>query len=170
MINDSDLVKGYAGKTYTIKELREHAKKYSYGKDIVRKKDFESIYNNPSKDNLNGEVWVRLSQKGWNRYLVSNKGRVKLQNNLEEPILLTQVDELDKNANPHFGYLVFDPNQLPRIIQHNYHVWRIIAMAFLGLNEGDQLVVHHIDNNGYNCQPENLILVSKEEHASIHQF
>ena len=31
-VNESDLIVGYEGKTYSIKELKEKAKTYEYGK------------------------------------------------------------------------------------------------------------------------------------------
>ena len=43
-------------------------------------------------------------------------------------------------------------------------------MAFLGKDEyeGDGSVIHHIDNNGYDNRPENLIWLTEEEHNQIH--
>lgn len=168
-VNESDLVVGYEGKTYYIRELKEKAKTYEYGKNVNIKSQFEDVYNNPSEENLDGEIWVRLSQKGWTNYIVSNKGRVRWQNGTDKPILLRQVDEIYKGA-PHTGYLVFDPNQLKGQIQHGYHVWRLIAMGFLGLQKYDSRIVHHIDNNGYDCRPENLILVDEKQHSEIHGY
>lgn len=167
--NTEQYVIGYAGKKYSIEELKIKAKEYVYGDNSSVRPLFERIYNNPSEEDLDGEVWVRLSQDGWSNYLVSNKGRVRWQKENEKPILLNQVDEI-KDGKTHNGYLVFDPNQLPRQIQHNYHVWRLVAMAFLGLKKYDSRVVHHINNNGYDCRPENLILVSWKQHSAIHNF
>lgn len=167
-VNDSDLIVGYEGKTYSINELKEKAKTFEYGKNLDIKSQFEEVYNNPSEENLEGEVWVRLSQKGWTNYIVSNKARVLWQNGSDKPILLRQVDEIYKGA-PHTGYLVFDPKQLPGQIQHGFHVWRLVAMGFLGLQKFDSRIVHHIDNNGYDCRPENLILVNTSQHAVIHE-
>lgn len=164
-------ITGYAGKSYSIDDLRRKATEYSYGENILTRKNFEGVYNNTSKENLNNEVWVRLSQKGWNRYFVSNLGRVRWLNDENELVSLVQVDELKKDGTPHYGYLVFDPKQLPGKIQHNYYVWRLIAMGFLGLSDRDKgMIVHHINNNGYDCTPENLILVTDEQHKEIHPF
>lgn len=168
-IRDDFLIVGYEGKQYSIKELKNLSSTgYKYKTNIDIKADFDEVYNNSSLSNLEGEVWVRLSQKGWTRYFVSNKGRVRWLNENNELIPLKQVDELQKNGEPHYGYLVFDPNQLPKTIQHGFHVWRLIAMGFLGLQKYDSRIVHHIDNNGYDCRPENLILVNKIQHDIIH--
>lgn len=171
MVKDSDIIIGYAGKCYSILDLRERAKEYRYGENISIKESFESKFNNPNESSLDGEVWVRLTQKGWNSYFVSNFGRVRWINNENKIFQLHQVDELKEDGTPHYGYLVFDPKQLPGIIQHNYHVWRLIAMGFLGLSEHQKgYIVHHINNNGYDCSPENLILVTEDQHKAIHPF
>ena len=81
MGKDSDIIIGYAGKCYSILDLRERAKEYRYGENISVKELFESKFNNPNESSLDGEVWVRLTQKGWNSYFVSNFGRVRWINN-----------------------------------------------------------------------------------------
>lgn len=165
------LIVGYEGKKYSIEELKNQSSAGNKYKDNINiKNDYEKVYNNQSLNNLEGEIWVRLSQKGWTRYFVSNKGRVRWLNENNELIPLLQVDELQKNGEPHYGYLVFDPKQLPGKIQHGFHVWRLIAMGFLGLQKYDSRIVHHIDNNGYDCRPENLILVDWKQHSEIHGF
>lgn len=169
MVKDTDIIVGYAGEAYSIEFLRKEAKLYSYENASKVKEIFEEVYNNPSDSIYGDEVWVRLSQKGWNRYFVSSQGRVKWLDDNNELVLLKQVDELKEDGTPHYGYLVFDPEQLPGKIQHNYHVWRLIAMGFLGLSENDKgIIVHHISNNGYDCTPDNLILVTEEQHKAIH--
>ena len=49
-------ITGYAGKSYSIDDLRRKATEYSYGENILTRKNFEGVYNNTSKENLNNEV------------------------------------------------------------------------------------------------------------------
>jgi len=46
------------------------------------------------------------------------------------------------------------------------HVWRIIAGAWCMKRDGAN-TVHHINNNGFDNRPSNLIWVTKDEHDSI---
>lgn len=163
---------GYGGIKYTLDELKELCPQKNELDETNKlyeftKRHFKSVYNS-KKENLPGEIWVRLTQEGWRNYLVSNMGRVKWWNgNNFEPLI--QVNEII-NDKEHFGYLVFDPAQLKRKIQHDFYVYTLVAYAFLGKVVGDKKHVHHIDNNGYNCRPENLILLTEEQHSYVHGF
>lgn len=41
-------------------------------------------------------------------------------------------------------------------------------MGFLGKTIGDGFDVHHTYNDGYNCRPENLILLTRAQHNAVH--
>lgn len=123
-------------------------------------------------ENLHGEIWVRLSQKGWERIFVSNQARIKYLKDDGDFELLNQDEDPSISD---FGYLVIDPEkkypELHKLISIGYpRVYKLVAMAFLGKNEyeGDGSVIHHIDNNGYDNRPENLIWLTKKEHGQIH--
>jgi len=45
---------------------------------------------------------------------------------------------------------------------------RFIAMEILGRDLYENEVVHHIDGNKRNNSPENLMVMSRSEHAKIH--
>lgn len=72
------------------------------------------------------------------------------------------------------GYLVVDAeNKYPEF--HNLNrskylrTYTLVAMAFHGKQkyEYDGIHVHHIDNNGYNYTPENLILLDRDTHFRL---
>lgn len=48
------------------------------------------------------------------------------------------------------------------------HLHRVIAEGKIGRKLTSDEVVHHIDGNKLNNNPENLMVVTKEEHARIH--
>ena len=54
-------------------------------------------------------------------------------------------------------------------MDHQIEVYKLIAMGFLGKQIGDGYDVHHKINDGYNCRPENLILLTREQHNKVHQ-
>ena len=54
-------------------------------------------------------------------------------------------------------------------MDHQIEVNKLIAMGFLGKQIGDGYDVHHKINDGYNCRPENLILLTREQHNKVHQ-
>ena len=89
---------------------------------------------------------------------MSNLGRIKLNG-----ILVHQDDE---NYN---GILrMTDTIEKKRSDNISKEVYDFIAKAFLG--ETSNKHVHHINNNGYDCRPENLILLEKDEHSKVHGF
>ena len=54
-------------------------------------------------------------------------------------------------------------------------VYRFIAAAFYPnyckvYEEKQEYDVHHINNNGYDCRPDNLILLTPREHSKAHGF
>lgn len=101
-----------------------------------------------------GERWVKhLTLK---TYEVSNFGRVKIKGEIQR-----QVDDPDGKL----GYLVLEKYT-------SVLVYQLVADCFLdrtkqGLDE--RLAVHHIDNNGYDCSEDNLIMLTEKQHNAIHR-
>ena len=50
------------------------------------------------------------------------------------------------------------------------HVHRIIAEQMLGRKLNSNEVVHHIDGNKHNNEPNNLMVLTRSEHVKIHQI
>ena len=68
------------------------------------------------------------------------------------------------------GYLKLDPyNKYSGRVDHEVNVYTLIAMGFLGKELNDGYDVHHKINDGYNCRPENLILLTREQHNKVHR-
>lgn len=174
-----EIIYGYGGKKYTVEKLKDLCPSSSEIKDqnkIERETHRLKIYHseryNSQVENLPGEIWVRLSQKGWERIFVSNQARVKYLKDDGDFEFLNQDEDPNESD---FGYLVIDPEkkylELHKLVSNGYpRVYKLVAMAFLGKNEyeGDGSVIHHIDNNGYDNRPENLIWLTEKEHNQIH--
>lgn len=160
---------GYLGIEYSLDELRqiclkchtrqEYDSNQELKAELVRRKSYHSkIYNNAKFSVFPGEIWKDLKEiAGFTDYSVSNFGRVKFKNKI-----IIQEDEKDK-----YGYLVLAPEHTKNVT-HSVHVYTMIAYGFLGKFPKDGKHVHHIDNNGYNCRPENLILLDSEQHSYVH--
>lgn len=164
-------VKGYLGIEYDIEDLKAMCPQKCYSakeinadeklkKEIERKRIYHSAIYNSDVPDLANEKWVTI--EGWNKYMASNYGRIKLTKTNE---IIKQYDENEK-----FGYLKLDLEKDG--VTHSEYVYTMIAWAFLGKGktENNGKHVHHIDNNGYDCRPENLILVNCEQHSYIHGF
>lgn len=175
----NDKISGYNGILYTLDELKELCPKSHTTKEIEEnpelkaeqerlKKYFEKFYNYETRKgetgNLSEEIFIRLTQEGYTKYFVSNCARVKIEM-ADDLHVLKQDDEQGK-----FGYLILDPKKEFAKVDHKTYAYTLVAYAFLGKIEGDGKHVHHIDNNGYNCRPENLILLDAEQHSYVHGF
>ena len=179
IVNLQKEIIGYNNKRYTIAELRQLCPSYSKIKQHIAfekrthefRNKYEPIYN--SKDDLlENEIWIRLSQKRFENFFVSNKARVRWITP-EGSIIFLNQDE-DPSLQGAIGYLVVDAeNKYPEF--HNLNrskylrTYTLVAMAFHGKQkyEYDGIHVHHIDNNGYNCTPENLILLDRDTHFRL---
>ncbi|MBQ9494390.1 MAG: HNH endonuclease [Treponema sp.] len=157
----SEVVTGYNNKSYTIRQLIEKAKEFTNKKDEAAAKHIFAARYNSKAEKLSGEIWKTIEQQGWSKYEVSNKGRVRWNRQL-----IKQDDEQKGKLN-HIGYLVLDRDKRYKV-NHYCYVYTMIAMAFLGKKPGDGLHVHHINNNGYDCRPENLMLLTRAQHAKVH--
>ena len=180
------IVTGYNKKNYSLAELRETANKYKWNNPNIEeiKKKHEKIYNCKEEyiplavikevydiDDSFKEIWKKVSLKTAVPYCVSNLGRiakiVKEENgNILEKEILLQKDIKNKK-----GYLFIsyeNDKEKNDCFNHSTYVYEFISNAFLG-DKGNKRV-HHIDNSGYDCRPENLILLTKDEHSKAHGF
>ncbi|MBD5435612.1 MAG: hypothetical protein HDR36_03730 [Treponema sp.] len=119
-----------------------------------RKREGAKRYNSEA-DSLPGEEWRDLQND--ERYSISNMGRVKYDN------AIVQQDDAEKT-----GYLKLDVDKKLKV-DHSVNVYTLVAKVFLGKKEGDGYDVHHIDNNGYDNSPENLILLTRTQHNAVHR-
>ena len=175
-----EIIYGYGGKKYTVEKLKDLCPSRSVievqnkiERETHRLKIYHSERYNSHVENLPGEIWVRLSQKGWERIFVSNQARVKY---LKDDGNLEFLNQDEDPSISDFGYLVIDPEKkypkLHKLISKGYprypRVYKLVAMAFLGKDEyeGDGSVIHHIDNNGYDNRPENLVILSNAQHLN----
>ena len=111
---------------------------------------------------IDGEEWRLLTNQYYIKYAVSNHGRVAF---LEKDGLYHVLEQEDEKTK---GYLRLDPLGKYKV-DHQIEVYKLIAMGFLGKQIGDGYDVHHKINDGYNCRPENLILLTREQHNKVHQ-
>ena len=166
-----EIITGYLEKEYSIEILkglcpRSHTVKEIESDPILmaeiekKRKDFSDIYNSDVPV-LKGETWRDLP--GWEKYSASSYGRIRLNKKDGSSEILKQYDVKGR-----YGYLKLQSDK--KGINHTEYVYTLIAYAFLGKRKNDGKQVHHIDNNGYNCRPDNLILVDCEQHSAIHEF
>ena len=170
---------GYNSIIYSLYELRNSANNYytfdpeNYRKEIIKK--YSKIYNCREQIiplNLLEEVygldcnfvekWVQVPDWFYtmytvasNNYQVSNLGRIKIN----DTILLQEAYK--------DGYLVIsNKNNISDTQNHSKEIYYFISAAFFGKPNGK--TIHHINNNGYDCRPDNLILLTLREHSKVH--
>lgn len=182
------IVIGYNKKNYSLAKLRETANKYKWNDPniAVTKKKHEKIYNclldivpfelisqvySDIPENFT-EHWEKVPDWFYDYYKiknlsyeVSNLGRIRIKID-EKYLFLLQDDKIG-----HHGYLVISKDNEKKyssVRNHSVEIYKFISAAFLGKPEDKR--IHHIDNNGYDCRPENLILLTKTEHSKAHGF
>lgn len=159
---------------YTLKDLQAEDKKARIDNrnNAERKKESYSFIDSNEIPNEYWKVWPYNE-----KYLVSNLGRIKFK--LKEDFLL--VKQVDRNND---GYLTLNKE----LFQEDYgitgtsdllknpFVYRFVADTWLdeevakcSEDPNCPLIVHHIDNNGYNNNVENLMWVTSCEHRQIHK-
>lgn len=118
-----------------------------------QRKFFKEQEKTISKLELPGEVW--REHPTYKKFEVSNLGRIR-----KDGVILRQIDD------PHgrLGYLVLE--KYPSIL-----VYRFVSDCFLDRLKPyvKGLEVHHINNDGYNCREDNLILLTRKQHNAIHK-
>lgn len=103
------------------------------------------------------EIWREVPDN--KKYTVSNLGRIKLNGIL--------VHQDDNNFN---GYLKMTKTVEGKDSDNrSENIYIFVAKAFFS-NYKEGMHVHHINNNGYDCRPENLILLEKGQHSIVHNF
>ena len=115
----------------------------------------EKVNKSQTKSAGDEEIWQRDPQRTRNRLEVSNLGKIR-DFNTKEILEIIESPILGK------GWLVL--KRFPSVL-----VYHLVAEAWLKYPEdGTGWQIHHIDNDGNNNSPENLIFVSSEEHYEIH--
>lgn len=122
--------------------------------EIEKRKRDGAVRYNSEVESLPGEEWRELPN--CRKYSISTMGRVKYDKDI------VQQDDAEKT-----GYLKLDVDK--KNVDHSVPVYTLVAKAFLGKKEGDGYDVHHIDNNGYDNRPENLILLTRTQHNAVHR-
>lgn len=165
---------GYKGIEYSLYELRNSANNFRTDdakcyRNIAKAK-YSKIYNCESETipaNLLEEVYglSEAFKEIWRevpdnkKYTVSNLGRIKLNGIL--------VHQDDNNFN---GYLKMTKTVEGKDSDNrSENIYIFVAKAFFS-NYKEGMHVHHINNNGYDCRPENLILLEKGQHSIVHNF
>lgn len=176
--------KGYQKRIYTLYELRTSANNYSSREPVeIRKfikEKYSEIYNYP-EENLplellkkvygiaTKEKWVPVADYKKKDFLVSNYGRIKHRSPIDGEYHLVYQDEDDCDL--YKGYLkpqkYIDGSVYKGSKNYSYH---FIAYGFFKELYGEKLDIHHINNNGYDCRPDNLILLEPREHSKAHGF
>ena len=110
-----EIIYGYGGKKYTVEKLKDLCPSRSVievqnkiERETHRLKIYHSERYNSQVENLPGEIWVRLSQKGWEKIFVSNQARIKY---LKDDGNLEFLNQDEDPSISDFGYLVIDPKK-----------------------------------------------------------
>ena len=144
-----------------INKISKEQTKYQFSKEKA-----SAIYNLEAGKKLdklqstNEEEWRCLSNPGYTKYAVSSLGRVAFKVDGKYTIIFQ--DDFNNN-----GYLKLDPNG-DYNLDHNIEVYKLIAMGFLGKKLDDGYDVHHKINDGYDCRPDNLVLLTRSQHNAVH--
>lgn len=165
-------VTGYNNRKYSLYELSLSANNYQSNhnneyRELIQKK-YSKIYNCESEtipanllEEVYGlsesfkEIWREVPDN--KKYTVSNLGRIKLNGIL--------VHQDDNNFN---GYLKMTKTVEGKDSDNrSENIYIFVAKAFFS-NYKEGMHVHHINNNGYDCRPENLILLEKDQHLKVH--
>ncbi len=168
----------YTTKIWSIQKLRDN---YKADKNIndyyYESKPGAWIFTDTEQRNIdNTEIWREC--KSLDNVYASNFGRISLGSNkndkicklydklnADEPICPKVFRELCKKHASNVGYLIAKNHAGEEL----GYVHRLVADAWFpdyNLNLSG-VEVHHITNDGYDNCPENLILLSKEQHNQI---
>lgn len=126
-------------------------KEYKAKVELARKRFFEFQKITMNIDTLPWEIWKNHPNNG--AWEVSNLGRIRIDGIIQE-----QIDNPDGSI----GYLVLKNYT-------NVLVYHLVADVFLDRKIGESRAVHHIDNDGYNCSEDNLIMLTEMQHGAIHK-
>lgn len=135
-------------------EKTPHKDNWPSKEEIAERKQEGAKRYNSEEATLPGEEWRELPN--CKKYSISTMGRVKYDDKI------VPQDDAEKT-----GYLKLDVDKKLNV-DHSVPVYRLVAKAFLGKKECNGYEVHHIDNNGYDNRPENLILLTRTQHNAVH--
>lgn len=135
-------------------ERTPHKDNWPTEQEIAERKREGAKRYNSEEAGLPGEEWRTLPND--EHYSISTMGRVKYND------VIVPQDDTERT-----GYLKLDVDKKLNV-DHSVNVYTLVAKAFLGKKEGDGYDVHHIDNNGYDNRPENLILLTRTQHNAVH--
>ena len=171
---------GCNGKEYTLYELRCSANNFQTTdpkecREIIKNK-YAKVYNCVEAEvpisilkevygyDINfKEIWEPVFGYKNKDYYASNLGRIKhfgkimLQDDKELNGILRLVD-YGEDVENEYNFNKSTP------------VYRFVGMAFFNgaLIQCENKHIHHINNNGYDCRPENIIPLSQLEHSIAH--
>lgn len=152
-------IPGY-NKTYLLEELiRVKQNMYPFG---IPENGEVFYHQNLDYKEQAGEIFKKVYEYFKKPVEVSNFGRVRYDNEI--------IQQVDDPSHQNGGWLWLECPQY-KFLHHQY-VYRLVADAWLKShpNTDDKWARHHINNNGYDNRPENLIWVTAEEHAKIHHY
>lgn len=178
-------IKCYNGRIYTLYELRASANNYkardSHLYREILKKKYSRIYNCSEENipieflkevygiNENKEVWKKLDEFKNEDYSVSNYGRIKHFDKL-----VKQEEHKELSGYLYMtGYLNDENTEFSG--NTTIEVYKFIAAGFYPeyckvYENPYGYDIHHINNNGYDCRPDNLIPLKPREHSKAHGF
>ena len=136
-------------------EKTPHKDNWPSKQEIAERKREGAKRYNSEEASLPGEEWRMLPND--EHYFISTMGRVKYND-----VIIPQ-DDTERT-----GYLKLDVDKKLKV-DHSVNVYTLVAKVFLGKKEGDGYDIHHIDNNGYDNRPENLILLTRTQHNAVHR-
>lgn len=152
-----DVIHGF-NKVCSLEELKSIGQ-YKFPFDILSENNLP-YYKDMTPTELNEEEFRKYPAD--ENVEVSNLGRVRIGNKI-----LNQVDDIRNH--PNGGWLCLECPEYKSL--HNKYVYHLVADTWLGANPGNikdgWYHRHHINNNGYDNRPENLIWLTKEEHGKI---
>ena len=153
-----DIIKGFH-RDYTIDELK-NIPQYKYPFGIPENEDI-FYYQNMESNELEGETFKKSFLYFQYPVEVSNYGRIRYKG-----CILLQEDNI--NDHPNGGWLWLNCPEF-KVLHHKY-IYQLVADTWLGRNPGtigNWYIRHHINNNGYDNRPENLIWLTSDEHKLI---
>jgi hypothetical protein len=114
------------------------------------------VYENLSLENLDGEVWKDIKDYE-GLYQISNLGRIKSLKCHKEMIL--------KQSKNNYGYFIVGLSRNGKVKNKYVHI--LLFETFIGeVPKGYD--IHHKDFNQENNNFDNLIMMPKSEHSSLH--
>ena len=158
-----------------IKFLKDNSNKYSY-KEIAERLNinYDSVRTKAYSLGLRKYENVNWTEKQDN-YIKNNyeeKGGAEIARilNVSPHAVYKRAEKFNLNVNPKYksitsqGYIELKTKKYGRILEHRY-----IMSEYLGRELKSDEIVHHINGDKQDNKLENLKLMSREEHVSLHR-